>query len=84
MLRITRVDGAGPVEALKLEGKLVGPWVDALREECEPGRALCLDLSAVAFVDAEGVTLLRELLAQGATLAPCSALVAELLNVEAQ
>src|SRR4051794_15722167 len=74
MLRITRMTGSEPGESLTLEGKLVGPWVAALRESCEGRAPLRLDLAAVSFADAAGVELLRELLAVGATLV-CSALV---------
>lgn len=84
MLRITRVAGPEPAHALKLEGKLVGPWVAQLRESCDSGGQLRLDLSAVSFVDPAGVTLLRELLVRGATLASCPGLVAELLHAEAR
>jgi hypothetical protein len=80
MLRITRLAG-GPAETLKLEGKLIGPWVAALREACGGSRPR-LDLGAVGFVDAAGLALLRELLAGGATLVACSALVAEMLHPE--
>jgi anti-anti-sigma regulatory factor len=82
MLRITRV--AGPV--LKLEGRLLGPWVDELRRACAdlenpPGR-LCLDLAAVTFVDAAGARLLRELRQQHVTLTGCSGFVTVLLERE--
>ncbi len=36
MLRITPLAGPEPVPTWKLEGKLVGPWVAALREACAP------------------------------------------------
>jgi ABC-type transporter Mla MlaB component len=86
MLRITHTQGHDSVLTLRLEGKLVGPWVTELarsRNElpCPPNR-LRFDLSAVTFVDGPGVALLRDLLARGATLAACSGLVAELLRVE--
>jgi hypothetical protein len=84
MLRITRLAGPEPAPTLKLEGKLVGPWVGALREACVPGEGLRLDLAAVTFADAAGVELLRELLARGVTLAACSGLVAGLLHEEAR
>jgi hypothetical protein len=81
MLRITPL--AGPPPALKLEGKLVGPWVGELRRLCEgadgPPR---LDLAAVAFADDEGVRLLRELRAARAELTGLSGLVAALLRLE--
>ena len=86
MLRITHPEGHDSISTLKLEGKLLGPWVTELARSCNelpcrPSR-LRLDLSAVTFVDGPGVALLRDLLARGATLAACSGLVAELLHVE--
>jgi hypothetical protein len=83
MLRITRVPGAGVRPALKLEGKLLGPWVDALRDaSAAAGGAAGLDLSAVSYVDAAGVRLLKELLARGAEVVACNGLVAQLLHLE--
>ena len=86
MLRITHAQGHDSISTLRLEGKLLGPWVTELarsRNElpCSPG-CLRLDLSAVTFVDEPGVALLRDLIGRGATLAACSGLVAELLHVE--
>jgi ABC-type transporter Mla MlaB component len=88
MLRITHTNGHDLVSTLRLEGKLLGPWVTELarlRDElpCSPDR-LRLDLSAVTFVDGPGVALLRDLLGRGATLVACSGLVAELLHGEAR
>jgi len=86
MLRITTLAGnsAGPI--LRLEGKLLGPWVDEVRRACaelaaSPGR-LHLDLAAVTFVDTAGARLLRELLQRDVALAACSGFVAALLERE--
>jgi hypothetical protein len=88
MLRITRIEASQPVLTLKLEGKLIGPWVEELaRLCCEPTLAASrphLDLSSVTFVDAAGLSLLHELLAQGVTVTSCSGLVAELLRRESR
>lgn len=86
MLRITRFDGHDAISTLRLEGKLLGPWVTEFARSCavlagSPHR-LRLDLSAVTFVDGPGVTLLRDLLDCGVTLAACSRLVTELLHLE--
>ena len=86
MLRITHTRGPNSISTLRLEGKLLGPWVTELARSCNelacsPNR-LRLDLSAVTFVDGPGVALLRDLLARGARLAACSGLVVELLHVE--
>jgi ABC-type transporter Mla MlaB component len=84
MLRITRVAGPDSTPTLKLEGKLIGPWVEELKQICtqsvNSNRNMRLDLSAVSFVDPGGLRLLHELLGGGVTLAACSGLVAELLR----
>ncbi len=86
MLRITRVDGNGRAVTLRLEGKLLAPWVGEVRSAWAPsaGEAgpLRLDLAAVTYVDGAGTELLRDLLGRGATLAACSGYVAQLLHVE--
>lgn len=85
MLRITRTT-AGNEIVLKLEGKLLAPWKDEIRQACAdlPATNLPrrLDLSDVSFADSGGLELLRELLADGFTLSGCSSFVAELLQVE--
>lgn len=82
MLRITPVQPA----TYRLEGRLVGPWVDELRATCRslPPSALRLDLSAVSYVDETGVSLLDELRRLGVDLSPCSPFVTALLTTEAQ
>ncbi len=83
MLRITRIEhpGAGPI--LKLEGKLLEPWVDELRQACFAAGPLAarpgLDLSAVSYADAAGIALLRALRDQQVRIVACSGYVAELL-----
>jgi len=84
MLRITRLTGADSAQTIKLEGKLLGPWVEEVREACAPAMARSgrtrLDLAAVTFVDTAGVGLLRELIRQGVEIAACSGYVAALLH----
>ena len=86
MLRITRIDlDASPsTRTLKLEGKLLGPWVEELSRACEelriPPRCLCLDLADLTFVDPVGVKLLDDLVRQGATTVGCSGFIADLLS----
>jgi ABC-type transporter Mla MlaB component len=86
MLRITHAQGNDSTSTLRLEGKLLGPWVAELARSCNelPCAPDCLrlDLSTVTFVDEPGLALLRDLLGRGATLAACSGLVAELLHGE--
>ena len=84
MLRITPTDGDGE-RTLRLEGRLVEPWVDELlgacREAASAGRRVVLDLSGVRFVNATGTACLRELRERGAVLRGCSGFINELLKV---
>jgi ABC-type transporter Mla MlaB component len=85
MLRITRIVGNDSVDTLKLEGKLQGPWVLEVHDayalsESQVSRA-CLDLSGLTFADAEGATLLFELIRGGAQVVGCSSYIAELLQL---
>ena len=86
MIRITSVSDPASGPTLKVEGKLVGEWLDELVQACDQHLPsyprLRLDLSAVTFIDGEGVNLLRRLHARGIRLSACSGLVAELLRRE--
>jgi ABC-type transporter Mla MlaB component len=88
MLKIARVDGemcpSDSISTLKLEGKLIGPWVDELSRACEelatPPSGLHLNLSAVTFIDPAGIKLLGDLIRLGATISECTGFVDELLR----
>ena len=84
MLRITPTDGESE-RTLRLEGRLVDPWVGELlstcREAASAERCLMLDLSGVTFVDAAGLACLRDLRERGAVLRGGSAFINELLKV---
>jgi hypothetical protein len=86
MLRITRVNSDDSGATLKIEGKLVGPWVNELMQVCDEclstGSCPQLDLSAITFIDPAGLALVKRLLAQGFGLTSCSGLVAEFLKRE--
>jgi anti-anti-sigma regulatory factor len=86
VLNITRLSHKGQGLTLKPEGEIRGAWVDAVGEACATRgrrpRHLCLDLAAVSYVDAAGVQLLRDLVAEGAEIAACSSFVGELLHRE--
>lgn len=72
---------------LRLEGRVVGPWVEELRHICEPLLAdktkLALDLDEVSFADENGVTLLTSLGRRGAKLLRPSPFVSEQLKAPA-
>jgi anti-anti-sigma regulatory factor len=77
MLRIADVHNADGTTTLRLEGKLVGPWVEELRRTAEilAGRTrepLVIDLAMMTFADQAGIELLRELARLPATFISCS------------
>ena len=84
MLRITVEPGAGQLESLRLEGRIVGPWVAELTRRCEAircaGRELELEMSGVSFLDRDAVRLVRSLIEQGVDVRRCSAFVGEQLR----
>jgi hypothetical protein len=86
VLKITRLSREGDRLTIKLEGEILGPWVGAVCDACRQGgrrcRRLRLDLAAVTYVDAAGVELLRDLLAEGVEIAACSNFVRELLQLK--
>jgi len=83
MLRITRLESDGQL-TWKLEGRLVGPWVDELRTVAEAALAEsptpAFDVAAVSFVDRKGEELLRELVRRRVRLEDPSGFVRELLH----
>jgi hypothetical protein len=85
MLKITRNHDGETGLLLRLEGKLVGPWVQELAGVCPQAGRPChvrLDLSAVTFVDESGERMLRTLIDRGVTIAAVSGFVAALLRLE--
>jgi hypothetical protein len=83
MLIITRSEGERGY-ILKLEGKLLRPWIDELALACIDARidpdGINLDLDGLTFVDTEGEQFLRGLLRNGTRVVACSGFVAELLR----
>jgi ABC-type transporter Mla MlaB component len=83
MLKISE-PSANHVVTLKLEGRLIGPWVEQLRETCEgliaQQKRVQLDFTDVAFADRRGVALLMNLQIRGVTLLNCSPFLAEELR----
>ena len=79
MLRISKIER----NVLKLEGRLVGEWVELLEEVCN-GRTsgqeetLTLNLSGVTFASKEGTAMLQSLQDLGVKCVSCSPLLKEL------
>ena len=84
MLKISQAGKANHSVTLKLEGRVVGPWVGELRQVCEAllteGRVLRLDLADVTFADADGVEVLSSLKSRGVRFTNCSPFVEEQLK----
>jgi len=88
VLRIT-ISNTNDAATIKLEGKLLGPWLPDVREALARARALSprlhgrirVDLASVTFVDVSGEQMLHALRREGVELAACSSFVAELLQV---
>jgi hypothetical protein len=81
MLRIT-ADHDGDRSCLRLEGRLVGPWIAELAavvEQHDPG-LLVLDLARLQFVDAAGLDLLTDLQQRGVVLLSASPFITHLLQ----
>ena len=72
----------------KVEGQVIGQWVDELRRVCEDalarngstGHRLVLDLDGLSFLDAAGIALFRELAVRHVTFTNCSVFIAEQLK----
>jgi len=84
MLKISESKPVRKTITLRLEGRIVGPWVDELQQVCEPlvrnGCQLALDMAEVAFVDEKGVAALSVLSARGAQLVNATPFVVEQLK----
>lgn len=86
MLRISTIAESEHELTLKLEGQIVGPWVELLGQECRTlragatGRGLQLELSHVTYADPAGRQLLRELVAAGVALLSPSPMILESLH----
>src|SRR5262249_22142073 len=84
VLMITRFCHKERGLTIKVEGELRGAWVGFARDACATRgrRPRRLDLAGVTYVDAAGIQLLRDLLAEGVEIAACSSFVGELLRTE--
>jgi anti-anti-sigma regulatory factor len=69
MLKITRVVSSKQEVTLQLDGRVLGQWVELLRESAESvlkeGMRLTLDLENTCFIDCEGIALIKRLIDRG-------------------
>ena len=84
MLKIVARHPDRGAATLSLEGRVIGPWVGALSQACREvlssGATLTLDLAGVAFVERDGVSLLKRLVEDGVGVVNCPAFVTEQLK----
>lgn len=87
MLKISEGKPKKRVVTLRLEGRIVGPWVEELRHVCEPlvsdGSSVALDLVDVTFADDGGVALLTSLQKRAVKLLNATPFVEEQLKMAA-
>ena len=86
MLKIVTIGPEADGAVLRLEGQIIGPWIDELQRTCDrllTVSPITLDLSHVSFVERRGVELLRSLGIRGVPLLHCSPFVTEQLKVQA-
>ena len=83
MLRITRQPIDDSTILLKLEGKLLEPWIEELKRSINGfSSTIKLDLSALTFTDDAGMHVLADLIRNGAIVFSCSGYISALLHVE--
>jgi ABC-type transporter Mla MlaB component len=79
MLKISETGARDHSVTLKLEGRLVGPWVEELCRICEDllakDQVLKLELSEVSYADPGGVAALNHFKSRGVFLRNCSPFV---------
>jgi hypothetical protein len=84
VLRITTVAQSPAHVTLKLEGRMVADWVSLVEREClrwlQDNHTVCLDVSAVTFIEARGVEMLKRRASAHLHLINASVLIQELLR----
>ena len=84
MLRISICDESEENIQLALEGWLVGPWVDELRQQSDRAlsdpKRVTLDCEKLWFADPSGIALLRELAKRRVTQINCSTFISQQLK----
>ncbi len=81
MLRISVADESEKTIQLRVEGWLVGAWVEELRLQSQTAfskaKSLTLDLEKLWFVDADGAALLRDLAEKNVAQLNCSPFIGQ-------
>jgi ABC-type transporter Mla MlaB component len=84
MLKISQAEEANQSVTLKLEGRVVGPWVGELHQVCDAvlkeGHTIQLDLAEVTYADIDGVAVLSSFKSRGVRFRNCSPFVKQQLK----
>jgi len=84
VLRISVINESDGNIRLTVEGRLVGPWVEGLREQSEralsEARIVTLDLEKLWFADSSGAALLRQLADRHVAQLNCSSFISQQLK----
>ena len=88
MLRVTEIEEPQHKLRLKLEGRLVGQWVELLAEICatrkKQDQSITLDLGDLEYASKEGIALLAELRSQSVAWVSCPPSMLDLLSASHQ
>ena len=75
------IETRGLVEVVQVSGRLVVPFVQQLRNVCEPMEGnFVLDLSELIFADDAGMDVIRSLREKGAAISGASAFIKLLID----
>ena len=84
MLRISIISSSDNAVRFQLEGKLIGPWVDELRQlsndALSQNKMVTLDLKKLWFMDLRGAELLRNLQQRQVPQTNCSQFISQQLK----
>lgn len=84
MLRISVTSNSDDAIHFQLEGKLIGPWVDELRQlsndALSHNKRVTLDLKKLWFMDLRGAELLRNLQQRQVPQTNCSQFISQQLK----
>jgi anti-anti-sigma regulatory factor len=84
LLKITKIAEDNRSVTLKLEGRIVGRWVNELKKECnkylDKRSKQILDLSGVTFIDDQGIKMLKAMVGDQVELIRCSLFLSGLLE----
>jgi anti-anti-sigma regulatory factor len=75
------IETRGPVEAVRISGRLVVSSIQQLTDVCEPMEGnFVLDLSELIFADDAGIDVIRSLREKGAAICGASAFIKLLID----